>query len=759
MSFLNAILLGGAAALLAPLWIHLLNRSRFQTVDWGAMHLVEAAIESNSRRVQWQSWLLLLIRCLIPVLLAVTLARPVLTHFKQAGADQGKSLVLLLDNSLSMAATDTNDSLLERGKQELARIAEQSAGAELSLWTTTMPAMDQLAGTTLKLPRLRTALERISPATGTDSAGEAIQVGLRARSRLMQPNQHIILASDFQAAQWRRVGENENQAIRSQLSTGDFPAQLFLLPLRSTRPSENLSIEIADAPQTVRLDQTLQLSARVTNHGDAPISDVRITLQVDGQDLASRNIALAIGASEQVEFGCEFNKLGWHPVSVHVHDLASVHGDDVSYHVVQVTSTSKILIVDDTLAEPALGNVPLENNARNRSFSGTSRFLQLALTPFVDRAQNPVQVERIHSSELQQQTLTSFDAVIVANIKNPTPAMFGILHAFVSTGGGLLVFAHPEMNLAAWKNLAEQTDRLLPMRFDEVRSRSAEHPAKLTIFNNSGTSKIFFNPSDAGFENIEFTHWLALSPITDETSANSLLNFSHGEPWLVEREEGRGVVVQCASSCSDNGSNLPSQPAFVPLMLSLVEQISNHAASSASLRTGQTIALQVVEADDHPSPRPSQENWGADSKLSIVVDRVPIEVAGGPSSMNTALTIKLPLAETRALFTDTRVPGVYSARLNSGHALGLAVEPAFFSVNASREESQLEPLSDNELQALAARMGATLIESAEDYGRAETLHRVGWELWRWVLAVLLGLLFAEQVIGLRGSPLAMRGTA
>ena len=40
MSFLNVILLGGLAAFSIPLIIHILNKRRFITVHWGAMHLI-----------------------------------------------------------------------------------------------------------------------------------------------------------------------------------------------------------------------------------------------------------------------------------------------------------------------------------------------------------------------------------------------------------------------------------------------------------------------------------------------------------------------------------------------------------------------------------------------------------------------------------------------------------------------------------------------------------------------------------------------
>ena len=81
MSFLNGALLAGAAAFLIPLIIHIFNRSRFQIVTWGAMHLLESVLRVNRRQVQLEQIILLIIRCAIPILLALCLARMVVTEW------------------------------------------------------------------------------------------------------------------------------------------------------------------------------------------------------------------------------------------------------------------------------------------------------------------------------------------------------------------------------------------------------------------------------------------------------------------------------------------------------------------------------------------------------------------------------------------------------------------------------------------------------------------------------------------------------
>ena len=70
MTLLNGLLALGALAFTIPLAIHLLFRSRFTTLDWGAMHLLDSVIRVNRKRLQITNILLLLMRCLLPILLA-----------------------------------------------------------------------------------------------------------------------------------------------------------------------------------------------------------------------------------------------------------------------------------------------------------------------------------------------------------------------------------------------------------------------------------------------------------------------------------------------------------------------------------------------------------------------------------------------------------------------------------------------------------------------------------------------------------------
>src|SRR5438445_9312293 len=59
-----------------PIIIHILNRRRFKVVHWAAMEYLLQAMRKNRRRLKFEQWLLLVMRCLLIFLMGMALARP-----------------------------------------------------------------------------------------------------------------------------------------------------------------------------------------------------------------------------------------------------------------------------------------------------------------------------------------------------------------------------------------------------------------------------------------------------------------------------------------------------------------------------------------------------------------------------------------------------------------------------------------------------------------------------------------------------------
>ena len=75
-----------------------------------------------------------------------------------------------------------------------------------------------------------------------------------------------------------------------------------------------------------------------------------------------------------------------------------------------------------------------------------------------------------------------------------------------------------------------------------------------------------------------------------------------------------------------------------------------------------------------------------------------------------------------------------------------AAEMVHFVAETSRDESDLSVLPEPQLVSLSKGMAATLMKSPADYLEQDRLRRNGHEIWKYLLAALLSLLFLELVL-------------
>src|SRR6516165_6249492 len=102
--FANPLMLLGLAGVAIPVIIHLLNRRRFDVVDWGAMQFLQIS-QTTRRRLLLEELLLLLLR--MGVVAALALAAPYATSrlLADLGARDNRDVVLVFDGSYSMGYT------------------------------------------------------------------------------------------------------------------------------------------------------------------------------------------------------------------------------------------------------------------------------------------------------------------------------------------------------------------------------------------------------------------------------------------------------------------------------------------------------------------------------------------------------------------------------------------------------------------------------------------------------------------------------
>ncbi|MEM7474340.1 MAG: BatA domain-containing protein [Planctomycetota bacterium] len=739
MSFLNIMLLGGAAAFLAPLVIHLLNRTRFQSVDWGAMHLLESAMQVNSRRMQWESLLLLLIRCLIPILLAVCLARPVLTAMQLAGLQDRKAIVVLVDDSLSMGqVTEDSGSLMDLAITEILALAGENKKAEKSI-VLTSGSSSSIEGSTVDPVRFARAIQNLKPSSGYSDPQQAIASALGRLGEMTSSNKHLILISDFRAGDWQGRSREDWTRLAEQLQSASPPIQLTLLPVGETGANAAANDSIGNssvrfvAPEDYATSPNIpkRIEVVVEQFGKASNEALEVFFEVDGRRVASERVQLEDNGSEQLGFVCEFKKPGWHSVSVTVDDRQGIPGDDRASMVVQAREAMRVL----------------------RVRAGARRdvdFLRLALMPFQDdRALNTFQLEDCAVGAVQNKLREAPAVVVLDDVKNLPDRGLESLTSFVREGGGLVLFTGNNVD-AKWYQKAWPEGEFLPAQFAEERKElddSASMGLMRETLQTAGMS--VFNGTEAGdLYEMQFQSWLPLlenevvkkgdepdqpnEPEAAETAKTAedagesftVLRFSDGSPCIQIRRVGAGTVVQCAFSLRAESSNLPQKPVFVPLMQNLI-WMAAESSQAPNVPAGSNLAL-------HHASEAGGYFQHSDSDLQVAWGTAAGDGTGIDEQTQRGQSLLSP-----------RAPGLYKQVVQEQQELAMPL----FAIQAARSESQLAPLPEAELESIATTLDATVAESAQDYSESAQLRQNGREIWRWFLIGLLALLFGEILLG------------
>src|SRR5687767_3954808 len=200
MSFLTPLFLLGAAALAAPILVHLVRRTRARRVQFPALVFIRQVPQRTIRRRTLHNLLLLILRCLAILLIVIAFTRPF--FFGGSAAKETSSAgatVVLLDSSLSMRRAQLFGDAQRRAETV---IDEAAFGESLSVL-----AFDKrytvLNRFTADKDQLRAAV-RVANA-GWD--GTDYEQALRGAESLLNEvktggERKIVLISDFHAPGW-----------------------------------------------------------------------------------------------------------------------------------------------------------------------------------------------------------------------------------------------------------------------------------------------------------------------------------------------------------------------------------------------------------------------------------------------------------------------------------------------------------------------------------------------------------------------------
>lgn len=587
MSFLNGLLLLGSLAFLVPLVIHLLNRSKFQTVEWGAMHLLENIELQNAKRIQWQAILLLLLRCTAPIVLAICMARPIWNMWTSGGrVGDAATTVIVLDNSYSMqAAYETGvsnsenaatnfDQMLTSARTVIDGVGAKSAKALITLGGSPTNVTE---GTSYDVKPIERQIDRMDPSSGPIAPIAALQMAVDTLNRSQEPYRQITLWSDFQRHDWEKIPEESLVTIREELKKMTVPGQLHLFPIRSEK-KENFYVVI-DSPlsELTLIGEPVEIRATVTNSGEQSATQIPITLLLDDKEIAAKKLDIPAKGEVQVTFVVAIDSPGSHKARVRITDPGTIHVDDVDELRIDALRPLNVLLIEDDTNKPLL--------------ESETGFLQLALqSTFRDDGQSiGLSLDRQATARLTAALLEKSDVIVLANVSRCNDECVNALRKRVDDGASLWVFPGDRIDKEWYRTkLGIASEKpMLPLKFDEV--------VQVNVAANPTTNgeplpriapgpyydpalSLFNNPQQGRLDQITLKGWFKLVAEPEKKEGNAtnlpqsetLLKLTNEEPLLVRQRIGKGTVYQWATRANDSWSELPIRPAYVPLVQRLM---------------------------------------------------------------------------------------------------------------------------------------------------------------------------------------------
>jgi hypothetical protein len=789
MTFLKASMLLGLAAIAIPIVIHLLNRSKPRLIEWGAMQFLAASLSARSRRVQIEDGILLCLRCLGLALVALAMARPFLPSLSAipwvfilpgillavlcAGiatvvwANEplrrrllgiaaavlaiallvslfegwiqarrwltagGGDTAIILDASLSMTLVTDGRSNFSRAVEEAGTLIDQLRPGDACTIILGGPVPQALVRRpTSDRRELRRALKspECRPTGGSMAALEALNLAAGLLAEGPNAAKTVMVFTDGHATGWDPQAETRWQFVAAGFKALPSPPRLVCRRLAPPKAFRNALVsDLRLARQVVGTDRPVKIEVTLVNAGNSPLQPAAVELRVDGTCIERTPLVkdLLPQAAEVLHFNHTFDTPGYHVLQARVIAEDDLAADNSLDRVVHILDRLPVLLVEGSSTERFF-------------FRKTSSLIRSALTPRdVTRDTDPalVQPTIVEASGIAALSdLSPYRVVILADVPRLPAAVADRLTAFVKAGGGLLIApggrAEPEF-YNAWQAPSGETvaparlkERAYPSNPLRLDMKSFTHPALRLVAQP--------DQSDARLGLVSAYWKLAV----DEPSAQVRIggHFDSTEPWLVERQLGRGCVLMTPLAFDRRDSNLSSLKCFVPLIHELVYFLAAPTMVDCNIRPG--------------------TEWALSGTLP----------AGSPAGSGTdPVTVVLPSGDIRPAredrrgrrfilrFAETREPGLFRMRLPAllAGAAGIAsnsVPEALFTVKNQPEESTLNLLTDADFTAIRSHVNLFLPASLNELLMACSGRVPGEELWKILILCALLTLVAEVML-------------
>ncbi|MFQ5648649.1 MAG: BatA domain-containing protein [bacterium] len=606
LSFLNSLFLWGVAAASLPIIIHLIKRNRAIRLHFAAMRFLRLEPNERYKSQRLKQILLLLLRITALMILAGAFARPFLANHQTAPfwGNEPKAVVILVDNSFSMAAGNRFEQAVNKAKEVVKGLRPRDQVTVMQF----SESSEVLGETSANFAALADQLGgRVRLSRRSTNYMQALQAAESALLEFPYNLKSITLISDFQRSGWDELNPHWSvlEGIEVNfLAVGD-------------REVVNVAVQDLHIAKDERKRKRADVLARVKNFGKEK-RKITTRLYLNRKKISQRVLTFLAGEEKTIRF--KRVRLSGAFVTGFIElnsEDDALELDNRYYFVVQSQAQSKILAVN---GEPRRDAATDELFFMERAINlpGLAKYALVKALP----------------KELEKHDFKDYRAIILANVKDLSRSAVERLKYYVRGGGGLIVTLGDRVSP---KIFNRQLQDLVPATLSNRAFKSVEHDNGVILAEvdyQHPIFRLFADPGQSDPSMAEFYQYFYARPMEDRAV---LAYFDDGSPAILERKVGAGKVVLFTSTIDTEWNNLPVKALYLPLLYQTLQYVASENKGQESLLVGNPVALRGY-------------GFGPESNDKAVITR--------PSGES--------VTDDGSMFDGTEEPGIYELRREGG---------------------------------------------------------------------------------------------
>lgn len=551
MTFLNPFVLFGLAAAAIPILLHLLNLRKLKTIDFSTLRFLKELQKTSIRKLKAQQIILLILRTLIVIFSVLAFSRPTIkSTLPSIGTHAKSSIIVVLDNSLSMDITDEDGNRFSKAKKLTSEIlGALEEGDEMAFIPLSSLIKNRKRSFSRNFAWLKEEIDHcsVNPATAT------LNDGLRAAQGLLDASLHInkeiYILTDLQQ---QEIHSLELDSIK----LFDDKTSVFLLPSLESKNSidQNISIDTAIFISRVYAkDKPVELQTKLYNSSVTDAKGIIVSVLFNGERVAQRTVDIGAGSYINVSLQGIPHTTGLIKGEIQIENDV-LESDNHRYFSFIISSAPRVALIGNQVE---------------------TDFISLSIAPHASllKSYSANQSASVHFED--------FDLLILATTLSQTEMQR--IDAYIQNGGSVLFFPSSTESIAVQQQFFSGMG-LGPIIFQEFSesnpgiciSADRQHPILQGVFKG-------FNSESGLGDSPKIMKALC-------TQAGQSIISMQGGSFLNEIRRGEGKVMYCAVPPSPAWSSFP----FTGLMPTIIYRSAQYLSAKEVFTLEKTAGQEAI---------------------------------------------------------------------------------------------------------------------------------------------------------------------